>query len=257
MSDPAPEHDGQAIITDIRTVDGPADLILPTVKFVHYPGSQQLILWLPRPVYEGYGELSVTCNGLDIERAPAASRVNGSVQILFATLAWPPGDYVITITHEEGWRHVVELRKCAPGEKLPPPPPPMPELHSGPVAPSGPIVYRDGFGNVLPDLDLELREKAQRDIIGKFTRHLEYEGNFRGGTITYVEGERRIRLWHEMCGGGMKFTIDVPPPEHWENLTGEPLSKRDEIIAFVAERVQQEKCSSWTYKITSNSIDFY
>lgn len=257
MSDPQPEHDGQAAITDISTVDGPADLKLPTVKFVHYPGSQQLILWLPKPAYQGYGELSVTCNDVDIERAPVTSRVNGSVQILFATLAWPPGEYVITITHEESWRHVVELRKYAPGETLPPPPPPMPELYSGPVAPIGPIVYRDGFGNVLPDLDLELRDRVRRDIALKFSRHLEYEGNFRGGTIIYVEGERRIRFPHEMCGGDMKFAIDIPEAQHWEDVTGEPLSKRDEIIVFVAERVQQEQCPSWRFEITSRSIDFY
>jgi len=257
MSDPEAEHDGQAAITDIRTVDGPADLELPTAQFVHYPGSQQLILWLPKPAYQGYGELSVTCNGVDIERSPVTSRVNGSVQILFATLPWAPGEYLITITHAEGWRHIVELSKYAAGEKPPLPPPPPPELYSGPPPSSAPIIYRDGFGKELPNVDLEMRAKAQRETVGKFTRHVEYEGNFRGGTITYIEGERRIRLWHEMCGGDMKFMIDIPPAESWERVTGAPLAERDDIVKFIAARVQQEKCATWTYKITSSSIDFY
>ena len=257
MSEPDTEYDGQAAITDIRTPDGPADLKLPTVKFVHYPGSQQLIVWLPKPAYQGYAELSVTREGQDIERAPVTSRVNGSVQILFATLGWPPGDYVITLTHEEGWRHIVELKKYAAGEKLPPPPPPPPELYSGPPPPTGPIVYRDGFGNVIPDLDLEMRARAQEDIARIFLRHLEYEGSFRGGTIIYVDGARRISFWHEMAGGEAKFYIDIPPPEQWEGRTGTPLSERDDIVGFIAMRVKQEKCSAWRYEITPTAITFY
>lgn len=252
--DPAepPAHDGQIAIGDIRTPDGPGDLKPPTVKFVHYPGSQQLILWLPKPGYQGYAELSVTRDGADVERGPVSSRLSGSVQILFITLEWPPGDYRITITHEEGWRHEVTLQKLPERQPLPvEPPPPLPPPSDEP------ILYRDGAGKTLPNEDLNLRDKVLRDIKRKFTRKLEYEGNFRAGTIHYIDGDRRISFWREMAGGNMKFFIDIPSEEHWESLTGAPLSDRDDIITFLAERVKQEQAGSWRYEITANAINFY
>jgi hypothetical protein len=246
-------NEGVVGIGRIETPGGPADLGPPTVKFVHYPGAQQLILWLPKPAREGYGELSVVRDGVDVERGPVSDRMNGSVQILFRTLEWPPGDYRIAIMHRDGWRHEVELRKYAPGEK-PPVPPPAPTVEE----PSrGPIVYRDGFGNVIPDADLEIRGQAQRDIARMFGRRLEYEGNYRAGTIIFVEGDTRIRFAHEMCGGDVKFSIEVPSAEHWEGFTRTPLARREEIIAFMAERVRIEKANSWRYEISDEAIDYY
>ena len=240
-------------VGDIRNVDGPAGLELPTVKFVHYPGSQQLILWLPNPAHEGYGELSVTRDGVDVGRGPVSGSVNGSVQILFATLEWPPGEYRIAITHKDGWRHEVELTKYPPDEApLPSPPESMAEEHSKRT-----IVYRDGFGNLIPDIDLEMRGRARRDIARMFGRRLEYEGNYRAGTITYIEGDTRIRFSYEMAGGDVKFSIEIPSAEHWEGFTKTPRSARDDILAFVAERARIEKANSWRYRITSESIDYY
>ncbi len=252
--DPAepPVHDGQIAIGGIQTSDGPSDLKLPTVKFVHYPGSQQLILWLPRPGYQGYETLTVTRDGKVIEQAEVMSRLNGSVQILFATLTWPEGDYAITISNKDGFRHEVTLTKLPEGQPLPVEPPPP-----SPPPSDEPIVYRDGSGKILPNEDLELREKVIRDMARKFTRKLEYEGNFRAGTIHYIDGERRISFWHEMAGGNMKFYIDIPPEEQWEGRTGTPLSEREDIITFVANRVKQDQASSWRYEITANAINFY
>ncbi len=246
-------HEGVVGIGDIRTVDGPEGLKPPTLKFVHYPGSQQLILWLPKPVHEGYGELSVVRDGVDVERGPVSRRVSGSVQILFATLEWPPGEYAIAITHKDGWRHEIALKKYPPGEQ--PPVPPREPVVEEPSR--GPIVYRDGFGNVIPDTDLEMRGQAQRDVARMFGRRLEYEGNFHAGAIVYIDGDTRIRFSHEMGGGGVKFSIEVPSAEHWEGFTKSPLKKRDEIIEFLAERVRIEKANSWRYEITDESIDYY
>jgi hypothetical protein len=223
------------------------------VKFVHYTGSQQIILWLPKPAHEGYVELSVTCGAKDVERGPVSGRMNGSVQILFATLEWPAGDYRIAITHKDGWRHEVELRKYPAGVEPPAPPAaPPPEARS-----SSPIVYRDGTGKVIPDADLELRTQAQRDIARNFGRRLEYEGSYRAGTIVYVDGDTRIRFSHEMAGGDVKFSIEIPSVEHWEGFTKTPLKARKEIVAFLAERVRIEKANSWRYRINEESIDYY
>ena len=62
---------------------------------------------------------------------------------------------------------------------------------------------------------------------------------------------------NELCGGAVHATIYIPSAAHWEEATGAPLSLRDEIVAFVAERVQQEKAGAWRYRITPTSIDFY
>jgi len=102
-----------------------------------------------------------------------------------------------------------------------------------------------------------MRAGVAGKLASTFGRRLEYEGNFRAGTIIYVDGDIRIPFYHEMCGGEMKFSIDVPVVAHWQDATGTPLSQRDDIIAFVAQRVKQEQASSWRYEITGQSIDFY
>ena len=96
MSDASePGYEGHVVIVGIRNLDAPEGAGLLTLHFVHYPGSQQLTLWLPQSGYQSYGELSVMRGETVIERGPVRDRLNGSVQILFATLAWPPGDYTI------------------------------------------------------------------------------------------------------------------------------------------------------------------
>jgi hypothetical protein len=120
----------------------------------------------------------------------------------------------------------------------------------------GPIVYRDGFGNVIPDADLELRKALQEKMAARFARHLEFDGTFRGGTITYVEGDIRIPFSHEMCAGGVHFSIDVPVPARWEAATGRPLSERADIVNFLASETCRVKASSWSYIIHEDRIDF-
>lgn len=249
-----PEHNGKIVIGDILSPGAPADLKLPTVKFVHYPGAQQLIVWLPRPGYQGYDMLTVSRGAEIVERETVQRQLNGSVQILFRTLVWPPGDYTISITNSDGFRHEITLTKYVSGaEPAPPPPPTPPAVAVDPPA----IVYREGFGKIIPNADLEMREEVIRNVARKLARRLEYEGNYRAGTIHYVDGDRRISFWHEMCGAPMKFAIDIPKEDQWEVRTGAPLSERDEIVRFVAEQVKRDQAPDWRFEITANSIDFY
>ncbi|HOZ08937.1 MAG TPA: hypothetical protein PKW75_11680, partial [candidate division Zixibacteria bacterium] len=46
---------------------------------------------------------------------------------------------------------------------------------------------------------------------------------FRAGTIIYIEGDLRLKFYHEMCGGGVHFSIDIPAEADWEAATGRPL----------------------------------
>lgn len=253
MSDEAPAFEGRVDVGQIHNINAPAEIGVLHIKYVRYPGTQQLTVWLPQHGYFGYRNWRLIGPGERVlEDVELRSRLNGTVQILTDTLPWPPGAYRIEVTHEGGWRHVAELEKFPEDAPAPKPPPaPLPE----PVS-SEPIVYRDGAGNIIPNLDLEMRAQALEKIVRRFGRYLEYEGNYRAGVIVYVDGDRRIRFQHEMAGGSYKFIIDVPPAKYWEAQTGTPLSERDEIVRFVAEQVQREQASDWTFEIRENEIAF-
>lgn len=125
-----------------------------------------------------------------------------------------------------------------------------------PETPKGPIVYRDGFGDVLPDTDFELRKALAERLAARFSRRLEFDGTYRAGMITYVEGDIRIVFSHEMCTGGVHFSIDIPTSERWEAATGRPLSERADIVNFLASETCRVKASSWSYIIHEDRIDF-
>jgi hypothetical protein len=255
MSEPPPfepGHEGHIVIGDTRTLNAPPEIGVLTLRFVYYPGAQQLILWLPQSGYHGYGDVTVTRDGALIEQATVRERLNGSVQILWDTLAWVPGDYLIKITHADGWLHEVALQKLEAGVA-----PPQPEPPPAPPPSDTTIVYRDGFGNVIPDMDLEIRAQAQVKLARTFGRRLEYEGTARAGSVIYIDPVRRIVFENELCRGALQATIYIPTAAHWEAATGAPLAMRDEIVAFIAQRVQHEQASNWKYRITDASIDFY
>lgn len=249
----APVYEGEIVLEAPVNVGASDAIGLLTAKFVRYPGCQQLILWLPQSGYENYGVLRLYRDGALIDDQPVRSRLNGSVQILTDTFHWPPGAYRVEISHDDRWRHELKLEKLAEGAA---PPAPPPNLTQAAPAHEEPILYRDGFGNVIPNLDLEMREREQKRLTDRFGRRLEFDGNARGGTIIYVEGEKRLRFYHEMCTGRVQFSIDIPRPEHWEAQTATPLSERAEIVEFVARETQRIQAPSWDFEIYDSRIDF-
>lgn len=245
--------EGEIVLSEPVNVGAPDGQARLSTQFVRYPGCQQLILWLPQPGRQGYGEFRIVGpDGAVLERTPASSRLNGSVQILTDTYPWPPGAYRVEIDHEDGWRHELHMRKLEEGIAAPKPPQPTHEEKPS----DGERIYRDGFGNVIPNVDLEMRRDALESIVAKFSRRLEFEGNARAGVIIYIDGERRIRFSHEMCFGRVKFSIDLPRPPHWEAQTGAPLAERDDIVDFVARETRRTQASSWAYEIHEDRIDF-
>lgn len=126
--------------------------------------------------------------------------------------------------------------------------------------------YRDGFGNPIPNEDDIIRAKLASDIANKFGGQLstnpaaprvEYTGNVRAGSVIYTEGNLRLDFWHEMGGGLCQLFISIPPPDKWQERTQTPLSRRDEIIHFVAQAVQRDQAPSWRYEIGDNEIAFF
>jgi hypothetical protein len=118
-------------------------------------------------------------------------------------------------------------------------------------------VYRDGFGNVIEDTDLQLQAKLKAELADKFARHIEYEGNLRNGEVIYIEGNKRAAFWNEMGGGNCMVYITIPSEARWEIETGFPLSRRNDILEFMATRVKAEQASNCRYEIKGDSISFY
>jgi hypothetical protein len=229
------------------------------ILVVHYPDCQQLIIWLTYPGRE-YKNLRLINKetGRVTEEWPVTDKLNGSIKLIWDTLTIAPGSYSIEIDWEKGWQHRITIRKYEEGDI-------QEKKQTDSVTTTaneeneennGPIVYRDGFGNIIPDEDLILREKVNKDLIRKFSRRIQYEGTFRAGTIIYVDGDIRIRLSHEMGGGNCMFYIDVPTPQQWEAQTKTPLAERNEILEYIARTVQMQQASNCNFEITNDTIVF-
>jgi hypothetical protein len=122
---------------------------------------------------------------------------------------------------------------------------------------SKPIVYKDGFGNIIPDEDLILREKLNKELGRKFSRRVEYEGNLRDGSVIYIDSDTRIAFSNEMGGGNCMAFINIPTEDQWEAVTKTDLSRRKEILEYVAEVVRAQQASNCYFEIKENEIGFY
>ena len=230
-------------------------MLMDHIRFVHYPDCQQISLWLPE-YYREYHD-AIIQNIVDhvvIFDQKVENIINGTIKITIDTLFIPPGEYEFTITKKDALVHKLYFKKYPEGEQ-----PKIAELNEPePVnLDSDPIVYRDGFGNILPDEDLILRQNIIDKTIDKITRRLEYVSQGRGGEVIYLEGKKSIKFYMEMGGGNCVFYLDIPSISEWEKTTGFPLSEREDIIHFVAEQTQRDQASSCTYKISDTEITYF
>ncbi|MBI5258115.1 MAG: hypothetical protein HY855_16550 [Burkholderiales bacterium] len=140
----APAHEGAITLGAACNVGTGAPPALLRANFVRYPGCQQLQLWLPPSGGQGYTRLRVRqADGRLLLDTTVQHCVQGSVQILFDTLHWPPGALQLEIDHAEGWRHCLPLHKSHDGT-----PPTLPQ----------PAAQAD------PGEDLRLRAQALQDL---------------------------------------------------------------------------------------------
>jgi hypothetical protein len=227
------------------------------VQFIHYPDCQQLCIWLP---YYGreYGKLRLYKKDQKepVQEWEVTDLLSGSIQLIWDTLPVPVGDYVFIIEWKNGWqhhvifsKHEVEVIPVKPIEKK------LPQKEA--TVQSKPIVYKDGYGREIVEEDTKLRAALKKDIVNKFTRHLEYDGNFRAGTIIYHEGDTQIRFSHEMGGGNCMFYIDIPSEEFWEARTKTTIKRRKDILNFVATQVQAKQAPNSNFVIDKDVITFY
>ncbi|MEZ4901256.1 MAG: hypothetical protein R2822_05580 [Spirosomataceae bacterium] len=249
------QHDGVIQIGTIENsgTDDPQTGLL-TAQFTHYSDCQQLAVWIPQYGRNGYSNYQIinTTAKYIVEEGLIEDKLNGSVQLLFDTLSWSEGAYVLEINRLNDSKHLLYFQKY--------PPDWQPEKISADTSEAVTNetlwkTYSDAWGNPLPNEDLALRKSVFKYLNMK--ARLEYEGNFRGGNVIYIEEEIRLSFWHEMGGGNCKMYIDIPAKATWERATHTPLGRRDEIIHFIAETVRREKAPSWRYEIGEQEIAFY
>ncbi len=243
-----------------HAVKGFKDLKDTDIRFVHYPDCQQLIIWLPQPGRE-YGMLRLINKKTKkiADEFPVTDKLSGTIQLLWDTSGIKPGEYSIEIDWKDGGRHRVELVKYKKGETGKKKQVEIPAMtgQPGEKKKDKPIVYRDGTGKIIPDEDLLLREKVNSDLARKFSRRIEYSGNLRSGTVIYIDRDTRIEFSNEMGGGKCMAFINIPTVKQWEAETKTSLSRREEILEFVAETVRAHQASNCYFEIKENEIGFY
>jgi hypothetical protein len=77
----------------------------------------------------------------------------------------------------------------------------------------------------------------------------------RGGTVFYILKEKRLHFYWEFGGNEVLALIFVPNDQTWEAQTGIPLSKRLEILTFVAQQVIRQRASGSIYRILDDVIE--
>lgn len=120
-----------------------------------------------------------------------------------------------------------------------------------------PIEYKDGFGNIIPNEDLIMREKLNKELERKFSRRIEYEGNLRSGSVIYLDVDTRIEFSNEMGGGNCLAFINIPAASQWEAATKTSLSRRQDILEYVATAVQAQQASNCYFEIKEDTISFF
>jgi len=241
-------HHGQMVLGEPCNLGAEPDEACLKARFVHYPDCQQLILWLPR-FGRQYQDLRIvdTATGAVVLEFAVADRLQGSIQLLLDTTVLPTGNYQLVVTHAQGWQHQLDLRKLPAGVAPPTPPP-------APTQSTGPIRYRDGTGRPLPDQDLELRAKVQQEIAARFLRHLRYEDYGRTGYVVYVEGEIQLKFAYELGGARCVAWVEVPAAAAWEQATGVPLARREDILDFTATHLRAQQGPSCRVEVRAESI---
>jgi hypothetical protein len=260
------QHNGTIVIGTIENAGDNAHKIGQlTARFVHYADSQQLIVWLPEYGKNDYGNYHIveSSTGDTIEKGAIGDKLNGSVQLVWESQGWLPGTYRLEIEHPKGGQHVLYFQKMAddPDQQ------PISLIDEQTIQHEQPIIYRDAYDNIVVDEDIEIRNNLSKQLATNFETivnssnenapRLEYEGNFRGGSVIYVQGPTRLRFWHEMGGGDCKAYITIPAEQDWEVATKTPLTERRNILLFIASTVQRAQAPNWRFEIRDREIAFF
>ncbi|MES1225333.1 MAG: hypothetical protein ABUT20_58170 [Bacteroidota bacterium] len=95
--------------------------------------------------------------------------------------------------------------------------------------------------------------KKEKEITDR--PHIEYSQSGRGGTLSYVAGDKKIDFDWEFAGGNGVAIIFIPEEKYWLAHTGIPLSQRQSILEFIAKEIIDDKAPDCVYSITDNCIE--
>lgn len=259
-----------------------------SVQFVRYPGSQQLILWLPESIYTGYTTYQLWSDGQVIESDHLSNKMSGSVQLILDTKFWMPGDYIIQIDHQNGLKHLLEFRKDSEPDATDKTPiyvtgvldgvnfdqylreSKMGKENKNRNSPANEEITFNRDDIQLPSHMTEdeyfLRKQALDILDNVYEKifkqdpddpKLEYLDQGRAGTILLLTDGRKIPFYYEMGAFPVQYYIEVPSSDKWEELTNIPLKKRRETLLFIAHQVRKDQAPSWRFEIGENAILYY
>ncbi|MEZ4852380.1 MAG: hypothetical protein R3B93_28110 [Bacteroidia bacterium] len=193
-------HNGIIELGTIENTGDNADQMgILHAQFVHYPDCQQLQVWLPEYGRSGYGSYRIIDKNTQviIENALVEDKLNGSIKMLFDTLGLPDSNYMLEIDHPKGGKHILHFQKIAEYS--------MPEKPIEPVPLKSDTqwkVYKDGFGNLIPNEDQILRENAQKQFMEKFN------ANMPDVTITQFEIAPDLKLDKDIINQALAFSTE-------------------------------------------------
>lgn len=195
-------HNGVIELGTIENTGDNADQLgILQAQFVHYPDCQQLQVWLPEYGRNGYGSYRIIDKNTQtiIENALVQDKLSGSIKMLFDTLGLPDSDYVLEIDHPKGGKHVLHFQKFA-ENFIPEKPKPI-----EPVAGKSDTlwqVYKDGFGNPIPNEDQILRKNAQKQLGEIFNVHMPKV------TTTQFEIAPNLKLDKDIINQALTFSSE-------------------------------------------------
>ncbi len=86
-----------------------------------------------------------------------------------------------------------------------------------------------------------------------------YSSDGRSGYVHYQSADADFALYYEFCGGDCVAGIDIPKPEEWEDHTGLPLARREEILDFIGRQLMKDQTTLGRgyYRIEGNFLNIY
>jgi hypothetical protein len=239
------------------------------VRVIHYPDCQQIVFHMPKAAYDaGQYQLIDNVTNEILEDLEVRDRLNGSTMMLINTLLYKPGFYTIEASWPDGWTHQIRFIKFIEG---------FPNVKSTNISPNVRLAikgeechlqssYTPEPASIQLPRDPETGFLAPRSFTSSSIRKqvvstpvvstpvVTYTQEGRGGKIYYRDAGILIEFDWEFAGGNAVILFSIPEEKHWEAITKTPLSRREEILKFVANRVIADQAPGCRFEIYSNSI---
>lgn len=249
------------------------------VRMIHYPDCQQLVFHMPNYAYDAgrYQLINDVTNEI-LEDLLVKDRLNGSTMMLINTLPYKPGFYTIEASWPDGWTHQIRFIKFMEGFPnvestnipgnvrlaikgaechLQVPVEPKPESIRLPRDPeTGLLAPRSYTLSSIRKPGVSTPGVSTPDVSTPDVciPEVTYSQDGRGGKIFYQSGDIVIDFDWEFAIGNAVVYFLVPEEKSWEARTNTPLSRREEILTFVAQQVIRDQAPGCHFQMFSDHI---